>query len=198
MTRPKHIPAKPNGRPFSGASDRAEKICIRCGRVFRLRERPQSLARFQTRKFCSQTCANPAKQGASGFWETLNKMPNGCWEWPGRRYPKGYGKIERDGKDVRAHRYAYVLAKGPIPAGAMILHSCDNPPCCNPDHLRPGTAKENREDAISRGRISGGIVADKRDPRIFAGTLKHAASVLGVSQTTIGRLRAARPTTRPV
>lgn len=56
--------------------------------------------------------------------------------------------------NVRAHRLAFQLVKGPIPEGLSILHSCDNPPCCNPAHLTAGTTKENVQDAISKGRWS--------------------------------------------
>jgi len=187
---------KKNGRPFSEACDKAEKPCPKCGRIFRLREKTfQSLGRFAKRKFCSRACtaSGPVVSTPETFWASLSKRENGCWEWVGRKYPKGYGKIARNGKDVRAHRYAYSLAKGPIPDGMMILHSCDNPPCCNPDHLRAGTAKENREDAISRGRVRGSSVADRNDPRIFIGTIKAAAEVMGVSPATIHRIRAVRP-----
>jgi len=180
------------GRPFSEACDKAAKSCPKCGRIFRLRDVPfQSLGRFAKRKFCSRHCASsgPPAANPETFWAKLTRRENGCWEWPGRKYPNGYGRIWRGGRDVRTHRYAYLLAKGPIPEGLMILHSCDNRPCCNPDHLRAGTAKENREDAISRGRVRG--VIDRSDPRIFIGTLKTAAETMGVSPATIHRIRKA-------
>lgn len=43
----------------------------------------------------------------------------------------------------RAHRVAYILTKGDIPDGLLILHSCGNRRCCNPAHLRQGTQSEN-------------------------------------------------------
>lgn len=53
---------------------------------------------------------------------------------------------------MRAHRVAYELTYGPIPAGLNVLHSCDNPPCVRPDHLRVGTQRDNAQDAIKRHR----------------------------------------------
>lgn len=52
----------------------------------------------------------------------------------------------------RTHRFAYHLTKGAIPDGMQVLHSCDNPPCCNPDHLRVGTSLNNARDMVGRGR----------------------------------------------
>lgn len=79
----------------------------------------------------------------------------GCWEWRGARNGHGYGlvSLHREGvKAARAHRVVYESRRGPIPRGAVLRHSCDNPPCVNPDHLKPGTHKQNMEDMAARGR----------------------------------------------
>lgn len=82
--------------------------------------------------------------------------PDACWEWKGYRNLKrgGYGVLlARTGEDQQpAHRVAYELMVGPIAPGLHILHSCDNPPCVNPLHLRAGTPAENMGDMIRRGR----------------------------------------------
>ncbi len=93
----------------------------------------------------------PVKPNAVDFWAKVEKRdgPNGCWVWTGAR-SHGYGTLGARGK---AHRHSYELANGPIPAGLDILHSCDNPPCVNPAHLRAGTAKDNARDAKERGRL---------------------------------------------
>lgn len=83
--------------------------------------------------------------------------PNGCIEWPAARNGSGYGQVwDADaGKIVYVHRLAWEAYSGrSIPPGQYILHSCDNPPCCNPHHLRPGSALENAADAKDRGRLS--------------------------------------------
>jgi excisionase family DNA binding protein len=81
------------------------------------------------------------------------KGPDECWEWKGHRGSNGYGVAYCQGLQMRAHRVAYMLAKGDIPEGLIILHKCDNPPCCNPAHLRLGTFLDNAEDAINKGRL---------------------------------------------
>lgn len=53
---------------------------------------------------------------------------------------------------MRANRVAWILTHGEIPDGLIILHRCDNPPCCNPRHLKPGTQRDNTEDKMRRGR----------------------------------------------
>ena len=80
-----------------------------------------------------------------------------CWEWTGKRQrrsrgPGGYGIVRRFARHVFAHRHAYQLAKGPIPDGAIVMHSCDNPPCINPAHLSVGTQSKNIADMWARGR----------------------------------------------
>lgn len=77
---------------------------------------------------------------------------DGCWEWQGARLPKGYGRIGIDGSVQLVHRVMYTLDQGQIPEGLHVLHSCDNPPCCNPGHLRAGTPSDNMLDAVERGR----------------------------------------------
>jgi hypothetical protein len=82
--------------------------------------------------------------------------PDECWEWTGVRLPTGYGNIWLNGSKKRSHRIAYALANGFIPARALVCHSCDNPPCCNPAHLFLGTHKDNVTDCIKKQRHAHG------------------------------------------
>lgn len=85
------------------------------------------------------------------FWSHVRRS-DGCWEWVGARNWAGYGVIRVAGRQTRAHRIAYQLVIGPIPSGMNVLHSCDNPPCVRPEHLRVGTQRDNLADAQERGR----------------------------------------------
>jgi Autographiviridae endonuclease len=93
---------------------------------------------------------------ATKFWRNVAVgAANECWEWQRARLPKGYGRVSRQlfGEQL-AHRAAYRLTHGDIPAGMCVMHSCDNPPCCNPDHLRVGTQADNLADMRAKGRGS--------------------------------------------
>jgi hypothetical protein len=94
------------------------------------------------------------------FWSKVVWRDDGCWEWTGMRIKSsratrngsGYGYLWLEGKMVRAHRLAYELFVGPIPDGALVLHSCDRPWCVNPEHLRVGTHSDNARDCVERQR----------------------------------------------
>lgn len=94
------------------------------------------------------------KSVASRFWEKVVKTA-GCWKWLGCTV-KGYGKIGAQnciGSPLAAHRVSWELHHGKIPNGFCVLHKCDNPPCCNPDHLFLGSLADNNRDRVAKGRI---------------------------------------------
>lgn len=91
-----------------------------------------------------------------------------CWEWGAGRFPQGYGAFGYQGKTRRAHMISWMIAKGPIPTGMFVCHTCDNPPCVRPSHLFLGTPKQNLEDMVAKGRSLTGTrnPACKLTPRI--------------------------------
>lgn len=84
----------------------------------------------------------------------------GCWEWDRCRSDRGYGTTRYNGQQVGAHRAFYAHFVGDVPAGMVVMHECDNPPCVNPDHLRLGTQFENMGDMVARGRHFGPGLGD--------------------------------------
>lgn len=100
----------------------------------------------------------PRKNAPEDVWEFINKKTsNYCWPCTCYCDKRGYGIIQINGRLERIHRVVWSLINGHIPAlfeglPAMICHSCDNPPCCNPDHLYLGNAKINNQDSAKKGR----------------------------------------------
>jgi len=89
------------------------------------------------------------------FWQrvALTADDTRCWEWQGNKTKLGYGTVGRDGKTIAIHRIAWELGNGRPPKPELdVLHSCDNPSCVNPKHLREGTAYDNTMDMVTRGR----------------------------------------------
>src|SRR6267154_977282 len=91
------------------------------------------------------------------FWARVDKSKGlyACWPYTGYCDKDGYGHI--GGKlgvktGFLAHRVAFWLTKGKIRDGSKIRHTCDNPPCCNPKHLRQGSHQDNMDDMIRRER----------------------------------------------
>lgn len=77
------------------------------------------------------------------------------------KIPEDYRVFWLNRKQVQAHRFAYELWIGDIPEGLYVLHSCDTPPCVNPDHLRAGSVQDNVDDKMERGRWKGNGWQDK-------------------------------------
>jgi hypothetical protein len=75
----------------------------------------------------------------------------GCWEYPCKN-GRGYGSVTYRRKRWMVHRFVYWHVIGQFDLSLEILHRCDNPPCCNPDHLVPGTHHENLTDCLKKGR----------------------------------------------
>lgn len=109
---------------------------------------------------------NKEQKGITKFWLRVNKEPgqgpNGdCWEWTGKRNrggSEGYGRYVLDGKSNIASRLSFSLTHPDEDIeGFMVCHHCDNPPCVNPAHLFKGTAKDNMQDMVNKGRGRGGI-----------------------------------------
>lgn len=102
--------------------------------------------------------ASFSSEDVARFWGKVRKS-HGCWEWTASRFGSGrYGQFTyttRTGQvHAYAHRFAWEIANGPIPAKHYICHTCDNPLCVRPDHLFAGTQFDNMRDASRKGRLA--------------------------------------------
>lgn len=93
---------------------------------------------------------------AKPFWDRVDKTTgNGpwgnCWIWTGGKVG-GYGSVRFRGIMQKSHRVAWIITNGEIGNNDHVLHRCDNPPCCNPDHLFLGTNHDNVLDRHKKGR----------------------------------------------
>jgi hypothetical protein len=90
------------------------------------------------------------------FWERVEAQTiiddNGCHIFTGSKDDCGYGRIHKDKKLVRVHRVVYEKIHGWIAKGLVIMHSCDNPACINPEHLSSGTHTDNMQDMSKKNR----------------------------------------------
>lgn len=85
-----------------------------------------------------------------GFWRHAIVKDGGCWGWNGATDKDGYGKFDSKGSTISGHRASFMVHYG-NPEWAHVLHRCDNPICCNPEHLFLGTHQDNMDDASAKG-----------------------------------------------
>lgn len=137
----------------------------------------------------------------SDFYAHTERQANGCLTWTGNMYPLGYGRAWETGnqyKEVRAHRLAWAIEKGPIPKGLSVLHKCDNRACVSVEHLFLGTQADNVADmyakrrnknksgeAHGKSKLGDEDVRRIREAHLFGARQVDLAAAHGVGQTTI-------------
>lgn len=145
------------------------------------------------------------------FMHYLKENPQtGCQEWTATRYKRGgygqffWGVVDGKEKIMKASRAAWILFRGEIPEGGNVLHKCNNPPCCNVDHLYIGTHLDNAKDRDRAGRTRRGPsqVRWKQTPElaqrivdeIHSGKqLADVCATIGIGWQTLYRMRARYP-----
>ena len=119
------------------------------------------------------------------------KMPSGCWEYRGTIEKRGYGVLEVDRRQWRAHRYMYVQTHGPVSDDLYICHKCDNRLCVNPDHLWLGSLRDNAIDMARKRRAGGQKIGPDTAAIIKADTRSYSliSEQFGISLAQISRIK---------
>jgi hypothetical protein len=130
------------------------------------------------------------------FW-SRGKRVGFCLEFDYMDRKNGYGALSFQGQRWRAHRLAWTLSRGPIPAGLFVCHTCDNRRCIEPLHLYLGTHRDNMRDAFHKGRCIGqrgelGSAARLTEAQVRAIRVAHAS---GASYRALARQYGVAPTT---
>ena len=124
------------------------KKCQVCHKEFKIQNQ-----RDEKAKFCSWKCRKVKNLSINyllQFIEIDDKTK--CWNWKSTKDKNKYGTKKYKGKYYKTHRLFYEICNGKIPKDMCVCHRCDNPSCCNPDHLFLGTQLENIQDMINKNR----------------------------------------------
>jgi hypothetical protein len=125
------------------------------------------------------------------------RKATGCWIWQAACNVYGYGAVRIAGKTKAVHRLAYELANGVTLVGKVVMHSCDTPSCCNPEHLILGSHADNVKDKQEKGRQLRGsqignsklseddVLAVRRD----SGTNQKIADSFNISTASVSRIK---------
>jgi hypothetical protein len=181
----------------TGTFKQVSRICEVCGTPFTAKP---SAVRNGKGRYCSNECNGIGIRGprtpiGERFWSKVNRSggPDVCWPWLGRPNTWGYGTfVIRLGVRILAHRMAYELTYGKIPDGLFGTHECDNPICCNPKHITPGTSKKNSYDILLHtGKWPRETFSDEdvRSIRMSTRTLQSVAQQYSTSKSTVSRIR---------
>lgn len=148
---------------------------------------------------CYNRLMSTYRTTAESFWAQMNKT-GGCWLWTGARTSRNYGTVSWMNRQRSTHKLAYELTNGPVPDGLVVRHTCDNPPCCNPEHLSLGTVLDNVRDMLERGRknpargerchhakLTAEMVVEMRRLRANGSKLRELVTQFGVSLGTVGK-----------
>lgn len=138
-------------------------------------------------------------RGMTVFERFVRKVqiePCGCHIWTASKFKTGYGRLTVAGKSLLAHRLAWEMANGEIPAEMFVCHHCDRRACVNPEHLFLGSHEDNMADMVAKGRSLSGEGnpyarlnnATVKSIRESVGSQLEIAERFGVHQTTVSRV----------
>ena len=142
--------------------------CVTCASTKRIACKGECYSCYMRRRRASSRASN-ARRANGATLQQLMSYPDqewrhkilgridptptatGCHEWFGTKTKGGYGIVTVAGVNILAHRAMHAFSGGDANA-AVVMHTCDNPSCCNPDHLRGGSYSENMQDMEAKGR----------------------------------------------
>jgi hypothetical protein len=133
---------------------------------------------------------------AARLWSKVDvrKSENDCWEWQGSRTRGGYGRMKIKGKSYTVTRLAWEMYNNSNLGNLQAMHTCDNPRCCNPKHIKAGTHQENMDDMAVKGRARGKHYAktlsagdnEKIRSRVKSGEHQNDVAIsFGITGTTL-------------
>ena len=130
------------------------------------------------------------------FWDKVDiRGLDDCWEWKRSKDLGGYGKFWSGTRLEGAQRMAWMFTHGRIRTGMYICHHCDNPSCCNPNHLFEGTQIDNMADMKQKGRSHKNsklnakeVVEIRRLYSVGGITHREIGKMFGISRRHIGQV----------
>lgn len=131
------------------------------------------------------------------FWDSVDRSggPDDCWPWTGYTNDDGYGEFYIDGRMHGAHELAVTFTTGEVRAPRLdTCHSCDNPPCCNPRHVRFGTRHSNVLEMVQRGRgrnngrLTPEVVRELRERRAAGARQQDLAQQYGITDGQVSMI----------
>lgn len=175
------------------------KACAHCGELF-ARDKRNTWAHWERAKFCSRSCnalawsvtAEKRRLPIEEAFARWVRKTDACWPWTGAQDKDGYGVFSHEKNQYRAPAFALKLDGRPVPNGMMACHTCDNPICVRPDHLYPGTPKQNVADMMERGRANHAkkLTAEQAiQIRNMAGDHGEIAAAFGVSRSNVSQIK---------
>lgn len=163
---------------------------------------PRSCRRAESGCGVSRMTFSASPEESQYFWARVIRSENNdaCWLWTLVCEKAGYGSFMFRGKKTKAHRFAFLVSGGKLQTGDVVRHTCDNPPCCNPNHLLAGSQRDNYWDSFERGRASCGssshlaklIEVDVVNIRLDPRSQTQIANEYGVSQSTISLIKSGK------
>jgi hypothetical protein len=131
---------------------RVDCICVTCGKSFqRWRSQIKPGGPYCSTR-CHYAAAYTSVDQKIAERTVIPTDPDACYGWTGTFTKSGYAQVSDRKASIRVHKYVYEREHGPLPAGQIVRHHCDNRPCTNLRHLLAGTDTDNMRDRDERGR----------------------------------------------